>query len=169
VHRVRPATVAAAVPTPTIAFHRWPTRVQLLPAGNCPHPDNPDGVGIPDMALENCILPFVCDYKSLCLSVSTTLLRTLVSSPVSHLSCVSLSPYLSFSFLSVCNSCRVLTHGTLGHKYHREWACIRWFLTRLSDIESSCSRFRLSSLNPNSFAWNAADFQRCPMMLAGKF
>ncbi len=96
VHRVRPATVAAAVPTPTIAFHRWFTRVQLLPAGNCPHPDNPDGIGTPDMALENCILRFVCDYKSLCLSVSTTLLRTLVSSSVSHLSCLSLcvSPFV---------------------------------------------------------------------------
>jgi hypothetical protein len=63
VHRVRPATVAAAaVPTPTIAFHRWLTRVQLLPAGNCPHPVNPDGVGIPDMAPEKSFSP-VCLWR----------------------------------------------------------------------------------------------------------
>ncbi len=114
VHRVRPATVAAAVPTPTIAFHRWLTRVQLLPAGNCPHPDNPDGVGIPDMALENCILPFVCDYKSLYLSVSTTVLRTLVSSPVSHLSLR----------ISLCLSCLSATLVVYWHMVHSDTGII---------------------------------------------
>jgi hypothetical protein len=101
VHRVRPATVAAAVPTPTIAFHRWLTRVQLLPAGNCPHPDNPDGVGIPDMAIENCILPFVCDSKSLSLSLCVYNCAK-NSGLVSRLSSLSLSLSVSLFVFLVC-------------------------------------------------------------------